>query len=109
MAPSLKIIKDRKTFLKIRKEGRFVKGESFNLHYLNNKNLENDVFIGYIATKKLGNAVKRNKAKRLMRELAKKVLIKYSKKNRYYVLIAKISIFNKSFKYQENELKGLIS
>ncbi|SVA69434.1 uncharacterized protein METZ01_LOCUS122288, partial [marine metagenome] len=59
--------------------------------------------------KKIGNAVKRNKAKRLMRELARKVLIKYGKINSYYVLIAKNSIFNTPFATLEIEFKKLIS
>ena len=53
--------------------------------------------------------VKRNKAKRVMRELARKVISKYGKKNAYYVLIAKSSIFDMSFDSQEIELKKLIS
>ena len=57
----------------------------------------------------MGNAVKRNKAKRLLRELARKVLLKYGKKKSYYVLIAKNSIFSASFKTLEIELKKLIS
>ncbi len=64
--------------------------------------------VGFTATKKVGNAVKRNKAKRLMRELARKVLTKYGKTNSYYVLIAKNSIFSTPFATLEIELKKLI-
>ena len=51
----------------------------------------------------MGNAVKRNKAKRIMRELAKKILIK-CKTNTYYVLIAKTSILDTKFKDLLEEL-----
>ena len=44
-----------------------------------------------------------------MRELARKVIAKYSKKNIYYVLIAKQSILKTSFRELEIELKRLIS
>ena len=44
-----------------------------------------------------------------MRELARTVITKYGKKNSYYVLIAKSSIFEIPFHSQEFELKDLIS
>ena len=109
MDPSIQIIKNRNTILQVRKKGRFIKGKNFNMHFLEDNNLNQIVFVGYIATKKLGNAVRRNKAKRLLRELARKILIKYCKINYYYVLIAKNSIFDTSFSILENELKELIN
>ena len=42
-----------------------------------------------------------------MRELAKKILIK-SKKNTYYVLIAKISILDTNFKILLEEMENII-
>ena len=59
-------------------------------------NLENVIAVGYTATKQLGNAVKRNKAKRKMRELSK-VISKYGKINFYYVIITKTSILTEPF------------
>ena len=44
-----------------------------------------------------------------MRELARTVITKYGKKNSYYVLIAKSSIFDTPFESQKIELKKLIS
>ena len=67
-----------------------------------------DIGVGYTATKKIGNAVKRNKAKRIMRELAKKILIK-GKTNTYYVLIAKTSILDIKFKDLLEELENIIN
>ena len=76
---------------------------------LANKKLNNSVIVGYTATKKLGSAVKRNKAKRLMRELVKNNLLKYGEKNFLYVLIAKKSIFDTSFENLNKEFKKLLS
>ena len=59
----------------IRNEGKFVKSKNMNVQILHNQDLENSIGIGYTASKKIGNAVKRNKAKRIMRELARKILI----------------------------------
>ena len=109
MALTLQTIKNRSTFVHIRSNGNFIKGNFINVQFLEDSSLNGAIAVGYTATKKMGNAVKRNKAKRLMRELAKKVIIKYGKINSYYVLIAKNSIFSTSFASLEIELKNLIS
>ena len=72
-----------------------------------NQELDGKIGVGYTATKKIGNAVKRNKAKRIMRELAKKILIK-GKTNSYYVLIAKLSILDTKFKTLLEEMESII-
>ena len=64
--------------------------------------------VGYTATKKIGNAISRNKAKRILRELAKKILIN-GKINSYYVLIAKPTILETSFEELFKELKAKIN
>ena len=88
----------------IRNEGKFIKSKNMNVQILDNQNLENCIGIGYTASKKIGNAVKRNKAKRIMRELARKILIN-GKINSYYVLIAKSSILEEKFEKLLLELK----
>ena len=91
MAQTLNTIKKRSTFLNVKKKGQFLRSFSFNIQILKDMSLDNNINVGYTATKRLGNAIKRNKAKRIMRELAKKVILKYGKKNFYYVIIAKNS------------------
>ena len=108
MAPQWFTIKKRATFVNIRDRGVFTRGTNFNVQKLINQDLENKIGVGYTATKKIGNAVKRNKAKRIMRELAKKILIKY-KTNTYYVLIAKTSILDIKFKDLLEELENIIN
>ena len=109
MAPTLQTIKNRSTFVLVREHGNFIRGKAFDVQFLEDSSLNEVIAVGYTATKKLGGAVMRNKAKRLMRELAKKVLRKYGKINSYYVLIAKNSIFSTNFITLEIELKKLIS
>ena len=92
----------------IRNEGKFVKCKNMNVQILHNQDLENSIGIGYTASKKIGNAVKRNKAKRIMRELARKILIN-GKINTYYVLIAKASLLEEKFDKLLLELKGKIN
>ena len=92
----------------IRGKGSFLKSNNLNLQILKNQELDNLIGIGYIATKRIGNSVKRNKAKRIMRELAKKILIK-GKINSYYVLIAKSSLLLTPFEELNKELESMIN
>ena len=108
MAPELFTIKKRVTFVHVRNNGVFIRSNNLNVQKLINQDLDNKIGIGYTATKKIGNAVKRNKAKRIMRELAKKILIK-CKRNTYYVLIAKTSILDTKFKDLLEELDKVVN
>ena len=92
----------------IREKGSFTGSKNINIQILNNQDLNNSIGVGYIATKKIGKAVKRNKARRIMKELAKKILIK-GKINSYFVLIAKPSLLETSFEELVKELEGKIN
>ncbi len=108
MAPALFTIKKRSMFITIRNEGQYIKGKNMNIQILSNQNLENSIGVGYTASKKIGNAVKRNKAKRILRELARKIIIN-GKTNSYYVLIAKSSLLEEKFDKLLMELKEKIN
>ena len=104
MAPQLFTIKKRATFVHIRDNGVFIRSNNLNVQKLINQDLDDKIGVGYTANKKIGNAVKRNKAKRIMRELARKILIN-GKINSYYVLIAKTSLLEEKFEKLLLELK----
>ena len=108
MAPKLFTIKKRSTFLMVRNEGFYIKGKNINVQILHNQKLEKSIGVGYTASKKIGNAVKRNKAKRIMRELARKIIIN-GKINSYYVLIAKSSLLDEKFSNLLIELEEKIN
>jgi len=108
MAHQLFTIKKRSTFVMIRNRGKFLRGKNINIQILHNQELENSIGVGYTASKKIGNAVKRNRAKRIMRELAKKIIIN-GKTNSYYVLIAKSSLLKERFENLLLELKEKIN
>ena len=108
MAQTLFTIKKRSTFVMIRNQGEYIKSKNMNIQILHNQDLENSIGVGYTASKKIGNAVKRNRAKRIMRELARKIIIN-GKINSYYVLIAKTSLLEEKFDKLLLELKGKIN
>ena len=58
-------IKKHEEFSHIIKNGKFIKKQSFVIYYLPSE--DNKVYFGIAVSKKLGNAVTRNKAKRIMR------------------------------------------
>ena len=98
MALQLFTIKKRATFVNIRENGVFIRGNNINIQKLINKDLDNKIGVGYIVTKKIGNAVKRNKVKRRLRNIMSQI-IKISKINfNYsYLFITKKSIINAKF------------
>ena len=104
MAHILETIRKRSVFVYLKKFGKFKRTKTFNLQYINNEKLDDKILVGFTATKKLGNAIKRNRAKRIMRELARNIISQYGKSNSYYVLIAKSQIFDIPFEIQKNEL-----
>ena len=118
MANKIIVIKKKFDFINVNKNGKAYKSNSLILKKLLYKNLGGFLGIGYTVTKKLGNAVKRNRAKRIMRELVRRNIIKYGKYNYhqifhhkynfYYVLIAKKAIFDTSFKNLEKEFVELL-
>ena len=92
----------------VREKGSFIRGKNINLQILINQDLKNSIGVGYIATKKIGKAVNRNRARRIMKELTKIILIK-GKINTYFVLIAKPSLLETPFEELIKELKDKIN
>ena len=93
---SLKKNEDFKTLLKGRKlSNKYLTIFFKNLSDKSSKSLN----ISFVAQKKLGNAVKRNKIKRRLRNLANDAIKKVSIKLNYsYLVIAKATMLNNEFK-----------
>ena len=65
---------------------------------MNNKN-NNNLNISFVTKKKIGNAVKRNKIKRRLRNIMNDAVNKISIKSNYsYLVIAKSTMLNNEFK-----------
>ena len=90
--------KKRKDFLRVAK-GAYVATHNMVLQAAPSLLEADDILVGYTATKKIGNAVKRNKSKRRLRAVAHEILAKYALPHIDYVFIARNSTPNCN--YQE--------
>lgn len=100
------IVKDTRDFQDIIKNGFCKKNKSFVIHYRKNK-LPYDRY-GISVSKKLGNAVFRNKYKRKIRVIAdnyKKLYINHKD----YIIILRKNALEKSFAELEKDFNALMS
>ncbi len=106
-------LKKRKDFVLSNKYGHKSHEKHFILQEYCNPNISyQDLMFGFTATKRIGNAVKRNRAKRRMRALISNLLKEDNilfKEKYSYVLIAKQSILKASFFEMHNQLKECLS
>lgn len=92
--------KKRKDFLRVAK-GSFVATHNVILQAAFSLSDANEINVGYTATKRIGNAVIRNKSKRRLRAIVRECLLEYALPSVDYVFIARLSTHNCKF----NELK----
>lgn len=82
--------KKRKDFLRVAK-GAYIATHNMVLQATPSLSETDNIMVGYTATKKIGNAVIRNKSKRRLRAVAAAVLRKYALAHIDYVFIARVS------------------
>ena len=82
--------KKRKDFLRVAR-GNYVATHNMVLQAAPSLSDTDDIMVGYTATKKIGNAVIRNKSKRRLRSIVASVLKKYALAHIDYVFIARLS------------------
>ncbi|MBF87121.1 MAG: ribonuclease P protein component [Pelagibacterales bacterium] len=98
----LPTIKNRKDFLDITKNGLL--SPQYGLVLQCKINNEHDIRIGITATKKIGNAVTRNRCKRKLRTVANDILKNFAHKNNDYVLIARNTTYDRDINLLKEDL-----
>lgn len=99
-------IKKRQEFLKISKNGKRFYSEHFLVQILQNFENSGMFRVGYVATRKIGNAVQRNKAKRRLRSLV--CICKHEAPLGYeYVFVAKASLGSVTFETLQHDFDSL--
>ncbi len=99
---TISTLKKRKDFLLARDSGIKWVMPAFVIQLANNET--EAVRVGYTASKKVGGAVQRNKAKRRMRELIRKEAFLSSQTGKDIVMIARHSILNYDFQKLSQDL-----
>lgn len=84
----MEILKKRSDFLACNK-GTFRSVKGFVLQARNREDQADMIRVGYTCSKKVGHAVKRNRAKRRLREIARHILPAQGRRGWDYVLIGK--------------------
>ena len=106
-------LKKRRDFVLSNKYVQKTHNKNFILQEYFNPNIaDKGLMFGFTATKRIGNAIKRNRAKRRMRALILSLLKEDNilfKEKYSYVLIAKQSILKASFFEMHNQLKQCLS
>ena len=82
------ILQKRREFLFVAK-GTFVRAEGLFLQARQRDDDETGLRVGFTCSKKVGNAVARNRAKRRLRDVARQMLSLYGRLGWDYVLIGK--------------------
>jgi len=102
----LYIVKTSRDFDSIIKEGTCIKNRYYVIHFKKN-NLPYDRF-GISVSKKLGNAVFRNKYKRKLRSIIDKYKKLYANSEDYIIILRKEAI-EKSYEIMEKEFFALMN
>lgn len=97
-------LRKRSEFLYVR-NGRSKAVGALLVQMRKNTSNSSDIRVGFTASKKVGNAVVRNRAKRLMREAARAVLPLAATPGNDYVLIARASITQVTYERLKNDLQ----
>jgi len=97
-------LKSRKDFLRVQSSGNKIVSSSFIIQNLKNVENETPSRFGFTASKKVGGAVQRNKAKRRMRSLVYEMKNIFEQLGQDYVLIAKKETVNKKYSEIKNDL-----
>jgi ribonuclease P protein component len=105
--PKLARLKKRADFLRVSGKGGRAPMPAFILQHLKPEDEKASLRYGLTATKKLGNAVKRNRARRRLRSLAEKLLPVLAVGGDY-VFIAREAVFTRSFPELEKDLEAAL-
>ena len=99
-------LKRKDQFAYVFKSGKFLSLDTIVIQYSKRKEkfISANPRFGFIASKKVGNAVKRNFAKRRLKAL-EKIILSYGCKKLDYVFVAKKKILSESFSKISIDLK----
>ena len=104
------LIKKKEDFSHVFRNGSFLNCNSFTINYAKKSKLDstNSPRFGIVASKKVGNAVQRNFAKRRAKAL-KNIFLNCGKNEFDYILVAKKSLLNENFRILSSQLEQTLN
>ena len=104
------LIKKKEDFAHVFRNGSFLTCNSFTINYARKSKVAgtNSPRFGIIASKKVGNAVQRNFAKRRTKAL-KNIFLNCGRNEFDYILVAKKSLLNENFKILSSQLEQTLN
>ena len=104
------LIKKKEDFVHIFRNGSFLHCSSFTINYAKKSKVvsKSSPRFGVIASKKVGNAVQRNLAKRRTKAL-KNIFLNYGRNEFDYILVAKKNLLNEKFKVLSSQLEQILN
>ena len=103
-------IKKKEDFAHVFRNGNYFNCSSFTLNYATKLELADKKFprYGIVTSKKIGNAVKRNFAKRRAKAL-KNIFLNFGKNELDYILVAKKKLLDEEFKILSSQLEEALN
>ena len=104
------LIKKKEDFTHVFKNGSFLNCDSFTINYAKKSKAVNIKLprFGIVASKKVGNAVQRNFAKRRTKAL-KNIFLYCGKNELDYILVVKKNLLNENFKALSSQLEKTLN
>ena len=104
------LIKKKEDFAHIFRNGSFLNCNSFTINYAKKSKVagSDSPRFGIIASKKVGNAVQRNFAKRRTKAL-KNIFLNFGKNEFDYILVAKKKLLSENFKTLSSQLEQTLN
>jgi ribonuclease P protein component len=94
---ALKVLRKNWQFRLVYRQGKKVVCK-YSVVFIHQTGQDNgDPAFGFVASKRVGNAVQRNKAKRLLREVARQISKDLTQPDFWIVLVAKSTILNSKY------------
>jgi ribonuclease P protein component len=105
----MEILRRSWQFQHVYQRGKKINCKNAVVFYLRNEEMTDSLCIGVVASKRVGNAVKRTRAKRLLRETSRQLSERLKDRKMWMVFIARSTILETNYHDILLEMEGALS